>query len=433
MGKNPLFTKKRKTMKENPSNLAVARWIYLPNDILVDIFNRLGLCPTTSVTFSATTFDIELGEYDLYDTPLLWNILDNLFTIFANLPLLKTFSLQLPNTSLYVIKPSSWHVIASWARRLRQHNLQHFEVKTYRSCVPYGGYYRVNIPSAFRINSLVSLDLNLSMYEFLWCIPNSIDLPNLKKLSLILADYKNLGILIRSCPSLRDLNFTIHKVQKANKDSIQISSKRLKRLNVCLYGSSSILELIIIDAPKLKHLNFSSDRLSCDELIFDSITHVKSLTLLYSSPLLHNYPTTTKTTIFPNMTRLTLALGNFKKLEDLSSMLHCPNLEELVLEVTSFYGMDIPQKPKVNPFEHMKRLDLEIKAIRLDGELLELAAYILRSAPVLEKLILYAKSSYIHSNNSLPEDEFYRSLYKYPRISSHCQIELSGAYGSPTC
>ncbi|XP_074288002.1 putative FBD-associated F-box protein At5g22720 [Silene latifolia] len=418
-------------MKENPSNLAVARWIYLPNDILVDIFNRLGLCPTTSVTFSATTFDIKLGGYDLYDTPLLWNILDNLFTIFANLPLLKTFSLQLPNASLYVIKPSSWDVIASWARRLRQHNLQHFEVKTYRSsCVPYG-LYRVNIPSVFRINSLVSLDLNLCMDDFLWCIPNSIDLPNLKKLSLILADYTNLGILIRSCPSLRDLNFTIHKRQK---DSIiQISSKRLKRLNVCLYGWSSILELIIIDAPKLKHLNFFSDRKSCDELIFDSISHVKSLTLLYSSPLLHNYPTTTKTTIFPNMTRLKLNLGHFKKLEDLSSMLHCPNLEELVLEVTNFYGMDIPQKPKVKPLEHLKRLDLEMDGIRLDEELLELAAYILRSALVLEKLILYARSSFIHPNNSLPEDEFYRSLYKYPRISSHCQIELSGAYGSPIC
>ncbi|XP_074314648.1 FBD-associated F-box protein At4g13985-like [Silene latifolia] len=411
-------------MEENPSGMAVAvsRWTSLPDDILYNILDRLD--PTKSIAISDTTFDIKLG-YNLYQTPHHLFILDNLFTIFANLPLLNTFRLQLPHA--ICLKPWSRHIIGSWVRRLREHKLQHFEFTTHYSCSPYDGY-RVDIPSVFRLNSLLSLDLNLCMDGFCWSIPNSIDLPNLNKLSLILVDYTNLGMLIRSCPSLRDLTFNIHKHREVKKDSISISSKKLKRLIVYLHGSS-ILELVI-DAPKLEDLNFSSDCLFFDEIMFDSINHVKSLTLVRPSPLLDNYrTTTTKTTVFLNMTRLKLALGSFKRIEDLSSMLHCPNLEELVLDVTQIDWMVITQKPKViTLLEHLKRLELQMKTVRLDQDLLELAAYILRSVPVLEKLILYAKWSY--STKSLAKDQFCRSLFECPRSSPHCQIELLGAYGS---
>ncbi|XP_074287725.1 F-box/FBD/LRR-repeat protein At5g53840-like [Silene latifolia] len=431
-------------MDQNPSSELSAerkRWSSLPDDIISNILSRLDLPQNLVITISDTTFNITQSN-KVKNIPEIIPILDNIFTVFTT-PLLKTVSLHLHRDS-YTYR-SLDRAIDSWARRLRCSNVEHFKSTSNSRHYHKGG--QVDAPSVFQIQSLVSLDLDLSTGGFAWTFPDSINLPNLKKLSSIFFndDVKCIEKLLSSSPSLEDLTFTLIKESGCPKPSadgsLTIVGTNLTRLSITLhgfYGFEDFTRLNLhFDTPKLEHFNFTAPRLalSYNQIIrqfIDSISHVNSLVFDIAYNMMMPSSNPNIKTIFPNVTHLTWTLGRFERLETLPLLLPCPKLEVLVLKcVNSDNDVGVIPDAKTTLYEHMKRIELNMTRVRFDEEILKLTKYFLRSASCLEKLVLNASFTCTYDNCHLAEAaRFHRSLLDCPRRSSFCEIEFLGVYHS---
>ncbi|XP_074287734.1 FBD-associated F-box protein At4g13985-like [Silene latifolia] len=409
-------------MEQNPNDQSILqhhRSISLPYDILNIIIFLLKFPQRTNFTISDSTFFIDLSEPVENNFSEFWNILDNLFTIFTA-PSTNTFRIHLHETLFE--EPSIRAILHSWTRRLRARNFQHVEIRS--TCCFYGD--KVFPPSIFQIHSLVSLNLDYIYFEeFDQFVSHPIILPNLKKLKLGVVDYGILEWLLSCCPSIEDLFFRIETTPTSNKGP-SITSKNLKRLRISHFlarGPRDFIE-IIIDAPTLEYLYFSGSFLSMR--MFDLIPNVKALDLGGRSTT-RLYNSTTKM-IFPSWTHLTLHLGYeiFKAIFE-QKMLHCPNLENLVLQFygTNFYDFIWEPEAKFGLVEHVKHLELRMTVIRFNQRTLDLVTWLLGSAPVLEKLVLFANQSY---SDDKSKAQFQQGVIEFAEDSSRCQIEFLGAF-----
>ncbi|XP_074287701.1 F-box/FBD/LRR-repeat protein At5g53840-like [Silene latifolia] len=430
-------------MDQNPSSeLSVEhkRWSSLPDDIISNILSRLDLPQNFDITISDTTFDITQSNI-VENIPEIIPILDNIFTIFTTPLLINTVRLHLQRDSYKY--PSLCRAIDSWARRLRCCNVEHFKSTSKSRYYYIDG--QVHAPSVFQIQSLVSLDLDLSTGGFAWSFPDSINLPNLKKLSSIFVDVKCIEKFMSSSPSLEDLSFTLIKESECPKPfadgSLTIVGPNLTRLSITLcrfYGFEDFTRLNLhVDAPKLEHFNFTAPRLpvSRNQIIrqlINSVSHVKSLVLNIARDAAMSYNSPNIKTIFPNVTHLTWTLGRFERWETLPLLLPCPKLEVLVLKfVDSGNNVGVIPDAKTTLYEHLKRLELNTTGVRFDDKFLKLTKYFLRSASCLEKLVLNASFMYTSDNyHSAEAARFHRCLLDCPRRSSFCEIEFLGVYHS---
>ncbi|XP_074288004.1 F-box/FBD/LRR-repeat protein At5g22660-like [Silene latifolia] len=358
--------------------------------------------------------------YNIYE-PRYWTIFDNLFNLFTT-PVIDNFYLNL-HVSFYK-EPLSWPIIDMWARRLHSTNIRHFTINTFDS---FSFSIRVWPRSIFRMHSLLSLTLYIAFKE----IARSDDQlsmilpPNLKKLHLVSSNYELLEELISRCPSLEDLFLTLDIEQKS-KSSISITSEKLKRLYITLYNVSAVYYCkVIIDAPILEHFRyFTADILSMQML--DSILNVKSLALHVEDYWDRKFYTSPKKTVFPNLRHLTLSLSwkLYRTMFD-EQLLCCPNLK--VLKLHFYYDhhseMILNEDVKFALVEQVKRLEVYM----IDGEFskqkLNILTWLLRSAKVLEKLVL---SSKLGNYNNLEKSQFFENLFECAESTSRCQIELLG-------
>ncbi|XP_074287785.1 uncharacterized protein LOC141612936 [Silene latifolia] len=380
------------------------RWNSLPDDIIAKIIADLKFPRGATVTITTTDFNIKLLIPVEYNISKFWNILDNLFTLFTT-PSMNTFSIELAR-SLY-LEPCVKPILDSWARRLRDCNIQHMAMLGYSKIVD-----RVCPRSVFQINSLVSLHLSSLFFvkDYDWFVSHPIILPNLEKLSLGSVDYGFLGRILSSCPSLVYLCFSLY----VKPISVSISSKSLKRLRTTLDMSSVLEDIdVVIDAPILENFSFIANSLFVSMRTFDSIFN------LFNSP--------TKI-IFPNLTNLSLfEINSFELLMATlkQQMLHCPNLKVLVLHFSTEYDIVWDTKAIFVLVEHVKHLKLIMGTVRIDQQTLNFVTWLLTSAPVLKKLVISGRGTR-PSDDSLTK--FRKTLLECAENTSRCQIKFLGGY-----
>ncbi|XP_074287805.1 putative F-box/FBD/LRR-repeat protein At1g78760 [Silene latifolia] len=380
------------------------RWNSLPDDIIAKIISDLKFPRGATVTITATDFNIKLLISVEYNISKFWNILDNLFTLFTT-PSMDTFSIEL-DRSLY-LEPCVKPILDSWARRLRDCNTRHMAMLGYSKIVD-----RVCPRSVFQIHSLVSLHLSSLFFvkDYDWFVSNPIILPNLEKLSLGSVDYGSLGRILSSCPSLVCLCFSLY----VKPISVSISSKSLKRLRITLDMSPVLEDIdVVIDAPILENLTFIANSLFVSMRTFDSIFN------LFNSP--------TKI-VFPNLTNLSLfEINSFDLLMATlkQQMLHCPNLKVLVLHFSTMYDIVWDSKAIFVLVEHVKHLKLIMGTVRIDQQTLNFVTWLLRSAPVLKKLVINGRGTR-PSDDSL--SQFRKTLLECAEDTSRCQIKFLGGY-----
>ncbi|XP_074314954.1 F-box protein At4g09920-like [Silene latifolia] len=402
------------------------RWSSLPDDIIAKIISHLDVIPRGStITISTTNFDVKLYKRDTNNISEFWSILDNLFTIFTT-PCIENFSIDLDHT-LYD-EPCVRPILYSWARRLRACSIKHIAIQSLARC-HFGD--RVCPPSVFQIHSLVSLRLSSlfinNEYDRFVSLP--IILPNLEDLSIGYVKYGLLGRLLSSCPSLTRLCFSLVVEPKDEIFSVSISSKSLKRLNIFLDMLSVREDIdVIIDAPILEHLYFSANNSSFLSMrTFNSISNLKSLTLGGGlATKLFNSPTKI---IFPNLTYLALFSVNSSLIFNATlkqQILHCPKIEVLLLHFSVLCKIVWDTKAiLLVPIEHVKHLTLDMTILRINRQTLNFVTWLLRSAPVLKKLVIRGYGTR-PSDDSL--SEFCKTLLKCAEDTSRCQIDFLGGY-----
>ncbi|XP_074287721.1 F-box protein At4g09920-like [Silene latifolia] len=404
------------------------RWSSLPDDIVFKIISHLNFPKDQFViTISTTIFSIkqlygsDRNAYNVYE-PCCWTIFDNLFNLFTS-PVIATFYLSL-HASFYK-QPLCWPIIDTWAKRLRARNIRHFTIKKF------GGYRFLKpvwLPSIFRMHSLLSLTLYFHFKEISWTDQLSmVLLPNLKKLHLVSSNYGLLEELISRCPSLEDLFLTLS--HDPPNILISITSKKLKRLYINLELVSSF---ILLDAPILEHFRYVAGSVLSMQML-DSILNVKSLALraedYQRQPLkFYNSP---KKTVFPNLSHLTLSLpfGVYQKIFD-EQLLCCPNLKVLKLHLSGPTNMILNDDVKFELVEQVKRLEVYMTDGEFSNQLLNLLTWLIKSAKVLEKLLLsshHLRPDYKEFKN-LAKSQVYETLFECVESTSHCQIEFLGDY-----
>ncbi|XP_074287709.1 putative F-box/FBD/LRR-repeat protein At5g44950 [Silene latifolia] len=405
------------------------RWSSLPDDIVFKIISHLNFPKDQFViTISTTIFSIkqlygsDRNAYNVYE-PCCWTIFDNLFNLFTS-PVIATFYLSL-HASFYK-QPLCWPIIDTWAKRLRARNIRHFTIKKF------GGYRFLKpvwLPSIFRMHSLLSLTLYFHFKEISWTDQLSmVLLPNLKKLHLVSSNYGLMEELISRCPSLEDLSLILN--HDPQKNSISITSKKLKRLYINLhyyyYVSSSILN-VILDAPILEHYRYVAGSILSMEML-DSILNVKSLALRAQPDQLKFY-NSPKKTVFPNLSHLTLSFPSkiYLKIFD-EQLLCCPNLKVLKLHFIIYdpREMILNEDVKFVLLEPVKRLEVYMNDYQFSKQMANLVIWLLRSAKVLEKLVLSSHDLFSYSNSA--KSQFFQTLFECVESTLRCQIELLGGY-----
>ncbi|XP_074287714.1 F-box/FBD/LRR-repeat protein At1g13780-like [Silene latifolia] len=272
---------------------------------------------------------------------------------------------------------------------------------------------------------LVTSDTSLSK-KIAWTDQLSmVLLPNLKKLHLVSSNYELLEELISRCPSLEDLFLTLnHDPQNI---LISITSKKLKRLYINLQRVSSF---ILLDAPILEHFRYVVGSILSMQML-DSILNVKSLALRaenYRPLKFYNSP---KKTIFPNLSHLTLSLpfGVYQKIFD-EQLLCCPNLKVLKLHLSGPTNMILNDDVKFELVEQVKCLEVYMTYGEFSKQLLNLLTWLIKSAKVLEKLLLsshHLRPDYKEFKN-LAKSQVYETLFECVESISRCQIEFLGDY-----
>ncbi|XP_074287733.1 putative FBD-associated F-box protein At5g56560 [Silene latifolia] len=401
------------------------RWSSLPDDIVFKIISHLNFPKEFVITISTTIFSIkQLYKNTAYNVneSRYWTIFDNLFNLFTT-PVLDTFYINL-HYSFYK-QPLCWPMIDTWAKRLRACNIRQFTIKKFSGC----RYMKpVLPPSIFRMNSLLSLTLYFYFEEIAWSDQLSmVLLPNLKKLHLISSNYGLMEELISRCPSLEDLSLILN--DDPQKNSISITSKKLKRLYINLhyyYVSLSILN-VILDAPILEHYRYVAASILSMQML-DSILNVKSLALCAQPDQLKFY-NSPKKTVFPNLSHLTLSLPSkiYLKIFD-EQLLCCPNLKVLKLHFIIYNPMEmiLNEDVKFVLVEPVKRLEVYMNDYRFSKQMANLVTWLLRSAKVLEKLVLSSHDLFSYNNSA--KSQFFQTLFECVESTSRCQIELLAGY-----
>ncbi|XP_074287738.1 FBD-associated F-box protein At5g60610-like [Silene latifolia] len=277
--------------------------------------------------------------------------------------------------------------------------------------------HRLYPPSVFLIHSLVTLEMRFySIRDIDWRFPKLIVLPNLKKLYLSELDYADLGRLLGCCQALEDLSLSIDIPQES---VVLITSKSLKRLAIKLEGKS--IRDVIVDTPILEQLDYCSNSVLSIQML-DSIPNVKSLKLRTGSPTRFNNFRTT----LSELIRLELSLNSeiFQAIFD-QQMMHCPNLEVLVLDFFGYYEITWNQEAMFMLVQQVKHIELCAYVDRFSKYGLSLVIWLLRSAPVLKKLVISGYGT-LPSDDSL--SKFRNIVLKCAENTSCCQIDFLGLY-----
>ncbi|KAL9230776.1 hypothetical protein vseg_006084 [Gypsophila vaccaria] len=282
----------------------------------------------------------------------------------------------------------------------------------------------------FQSETLTELILN---NKFQYNLPEFVNLPNLKKLSLRLFDsYRDLiRTLFKSLPLLEDL--TLLSELRCADHFIEISAPNLRSLAVQFGGSASKVE-ISIDAPKLEHIILVSFHLLVIRFV-KIPSALSTAELMLSSYIFHGYVDDPVNKLLELMkgiscvTSLVIFYSNTIKLlnrVDVDPLSSFQNLNHLtwILHVIDFRNYDIPMW-------FLRRVKtIEVTRIRGREEPeMGLLENILSKANVLERLCVKTSGGFDGKIESLQkENEFVKALFMLPRVSSRCEIEFSGCF-----
>ncbi|KAK9699041.1 hypothetical protein RND81_08G149100 [Saponaria officinalis] len=272
----------------------------------------------------------------------------------------------------------------------------------------------------FQSETLTELFLTNS---FQYKLPEFVNLPNLKKLSILLFDsYRDLmRTLFKSLPLLEEL--TLSSALCRSDHFIEISAPNLKIFIVDF--SASLNEGISIDAPKLEHISISlfnslflrfvkippalstaklilaAENFLGDDLVNQMFELMKGISCVRSLVV---YLPTLKV-----LNRVDVdALPSFQNLTHLSLMF--TGIEEMDFDILAW----ILRRVKTMEATHLKGNDIE----------LSLLENILSKANVLERLCV---SMFDFAERSLQkENDFVKALFLLQRVSLRCEIEFNG-------
>ncbi|KAK9699044.1 hypothetical protein RND81_08G149400 [Saponaria officinalis] len=280
----------------------------------------------------------------------------------------------------------------------------------------------------FQSETLTELFLTNS---FRYKLPQFVNLPNLKKLSIRLFDsYCDLmQTLFKSLPLLEEL--TLLSALRRNDHFIEISAPNLKIFTVEFWGIS-LKAGILIDAPKLEQISISSfnslflrfvkipSALSTAKLILAAVSSLRDdptddpvnqmLELMKGISCVRSLVVYPRTLNVLNRVDVD-AIPSFQNLTHLSLMFL--GIEEMDFDIPAW----ILRRVKTIEVTRLKGNDIE----------LSLLENILSKANVLERLCVSMSDVAGRKTESLQkENDFVKALFLLPRVSSRCEIEFNG-------
>ncbi|XP_021716014.1 F-box/FBD/LRR-repeat protein At5g56420-like [Chenopodium quinoa] len=448
----------------------------LPDAILTDI---LSLLPINS---AATTSVLSHRWRHLWTTVtrLQFTTVAHIFRQLTHRNHLRIINLDFSKLSYYL----NFDLLNSYFRQFSRQNVEEISIEYTIS----EGYYRV--PSClFNSQFLVVLRLE-GMFKLEKPLNNlGFQLPNLKKLVLCYIVHIPFWFetLFTSCPLLEYLCLHVELLEpknapSLNAPSLRISAPNLKSFYIHILGFSSMMQRakIYFDAPKLENLSISDctsfyyfirypttlvnaeidlskwiDDDEADEVDDEdylqhmckfvgkmfSVSHLKLMADRDTNILPYlDYGGDAYLPIFRNLIHLETGFTDvgMSGWTDLLYYLQCfPNLEHLKVDMT----VDPPYAQSMWCDVHSipnclvsKLKTIEIGRLKGTSNELELLAYILSNANVLEKLRLHVhieekfdlKDVLQKAYEVWKECQFYKAVFELPRSSSTCEVVVSG-------
>ncbi|XP_074265030.1 F-box/LRR-repeat protein 13-like [Silene latifolia] len=286
----------------------------------------------------------------------------------------------------------------------------------------------VSLPECiFQNNTLVELVLNTNLS---FTLPNYLNLPNLKTLSLHIFEHDRqlMRTFFKSLPLLQDLTISAHL--SSEDYFIDISAPNLKTFRIEFEGRDS-QNNVLIDAPKLEHISISI-----------SITGSLVLFRFVKIPI-----DLLTTTLLPWK-----SVGDDLAILELLKAISCTRSLRIrcrILNVLNSYNVD-----ELPTFHNLVSLTLQLhdsenmnlaipvlilrrlKTIKVGGLVkgcdreISLMENILSEATVLERLICVFISNVDEPEmDSLQkQNDFVNALFMLPRVSSSCEIKFLGNF-----
>ncbi|XP_074298938.1 putative F-box/FBD/LRR-repeat protein At1g78760 [Silene latifolia] len=417
---------KQRTNKKASSEQREDKLSALPDDILIGIIARLPL-PQAIATGSLsrrwhrlwtnrnTTIQITNRNYNCLLK--FFTTFDDFMTYIITSPVIHSFSFEVFDVD------NPWIWLPSFDSKLKQiceRNVRELKVTFPIKYYGYGNHM-IDFPNVvFRTQSLVSVEF-CSTHG--WRLPESINLPNIKNLTLYFcpSNCDWLEKLTKACPSLEEVSLSYEDHDcfcrtyfKHNSFSIECSHRNLRRLFINFEKSECLefrinapkIEYLSVRAPKSMIFTFEEEPIVLREAnieittlhyrtynaitskFYEKISKVRVLSL--HAFALDNFPTT----LLRKATTLTLDMkrSNEAKMA-LSSFLElCPLLDALTLKFLDFgknnrkwilpkpcHESGLPQSLKTVAFEaHWYTYFKPVKS------LLNLIEYFLKRATCLE-------------------------------------------------
>ncbi|XP_074298953.1 F-box/LRR-repeat protein At4g14103-like [Silene latifolia] len=441
--------------------MRVDRLSSLPEDILILIISLLPLqlaIATGTLSrrwrglwFNTTSIDITFRET--------YKLVRNLDTTLNNTmrqitsPLIHSFSFEFvePYFNLDFWAPCMDIIIRDVCNR----NVHQLKVTW---CNPSSWDNIYTLPSViFQTQSLVSIELGSKSGSFMrkdWQFPDdcdNINLPNLKNLTIHFGpNYQCISKLVKACPSLEQLSLNCwpdHIYGPLRSHTFVINAPNLEYLAIFAPKSMTFSfeeEPIVLRETKIEFTDLHQYQSDKDKLsrLYKAVSNVRILTIDISA-------VDALSTVLHNVTRLTINMKSSHSLNTLLSLLKmCPKVDVLTLKV---WGVDNYNEPLYrNPgnVSTSRRALRRIKSINVEIDnwvtyckpgksLSRLIVHLLRSTCNLEHFNLSVNDfhqdwDWLPSDNcsSNQEDELKlcKKLYRWPTISSCCDVEFNGRF-----
>ncbi|XP_074296319.1 FBD-associated F-box protein At2g26860-like [Silene latifolia] len=439
------------------SNRSIDRLSYLPDDILIGIISllpfQLAIATGTlsrrwrGLWSNTTSIDIAFREtYKLLNLDTTLNETMRQITS----PFIHSFSIDFKKSfDLNYWAPLMDIVIRDVCNR----NVHQLKV-TWRDAACWYKIY--TLPSViFQTQSLVSIELGSKSGSYDdWRFPedcDTINLPNLKNLTIHFGlNYQWIEKLVKACPSLVKLSLNCwvgYIVVSLQSGRFVINAPNLEYLAIFAPKSMCFSfeeEPIVLRETKIEFTDLHQYQSDKDKLsrLYKAVSNVRILTIDISA-------VDALSTVLHNVTRLTINMKSSHSLNTLLSLLKmCPKVDVLTLKV---WGVDNYKEPLYrNPgnvstsrraLRRIKSINVEIDNWRTyckpAKSLSRLIVHLLRSTCNLEHFNLRVNDFHQDwdwlpsancSSNQEHELKLCKKLYRWPTISSCCDVEFNGRF-----
>ncbi|XP_074263411.1 F-box/LRR-repeat protein 13-like [Silene latifolia] len=275
----------------------------------------------------------------------------------------------------------------------------------------------------FQSKTLVQLEITINFSRKL---PNYINLPNLKELSLQIYEFDRqlMPTIFKSLPLLEDLDISVF-LDDGVDHFIDISAPNLKNFDIEIKGEDSIAN-VLIDAPKLKHISI----LKVDVFVLFRFVKIPidllKTTLRYWSV---NGDASDDVAIL----ELVKAISYTRSLHlrctilDVMNSYDLPTFHNLVK--LSLVVSDVEDMNLVIPASILGKVKkIKVREVEEYEKGMSLIEDILSKANVLEWLSVSVLDVEESMDSIQKENDFVKALFMLPRVSSTCEIEFYGQF-----